>query len=582
LPPLCAMCYDGRVKIRFNFYKLLLALIDAAIINLSVLIALFIRFDGAVPFPYLRSYLVLAVPGTLIKLGTFYLFGLYHQIWAYASINALLSIAYAVSIGSLAVFVLSLLLGPFRYPYTVAVISWLVTLLLIGGSRLIWRVTREVLFAENKAGQAARRVLIMGAGDAGESILREILRTKNEYLVVGLLDDDPKKAGLLVHGSRVLGGRQDIPRLVKNLEVSEVLIAIPSAPGRELRQIAALCREARVSCRTLPPISEIIDGTVSLGQAREISAEDLLGREPIKFDLDEVRPGLAGKVILVTGAGGSIGSELCRQLSFCAPGKLVLLGQGEGAIYHINLELREKQPRLAVVPVIANIRDEARLNEIFEQHRPQLVFHAAAYKHVHLMEQNPDEARKNNVWGTQVVAEAALRHGAERFVLISTDKAVNPHSEMGRSKKAAEQIVLGLQGKGETRFMVTRFGNVLNSRGSVIPLFKRQIAQRRPVTVTDPQVVRFFMTIPEAVQLVVRAALLGQGGEIFVLDMGEPVRIADLARELIEQSGLRPGEDIPIQFIGLRQGEKLTEELIGPDEEVQETAHRHIMVARKK
>jgi FlaA1/EpsC-like NDP-sugar epimerase len=567
-------------KLKLNPYRLLLGLIDAGIVNASAFLAFLIRFDSVIPAGYLSRYFEVTLPVTLINLAVFFLFGLYSQIWAYASIDALLSIIYAVSIGSMLGFAFTFFTGELHYPYSMVIISWLLNLLLIGGSRFLWRIAREKIFSNGRPGESRKKVLIVGAGDAGESILREMLRTRNGYHPVGLVDDNSQKRGMSIHGIRVLGSRADIPEIVKSKEVAEVIIAIPTASGAEIRKIVSICERAGVRYKTLPPVYELIDGKVSVSHIREVNEEDLLNREPIKFDFEEIRSELEGMTILVTGAGGSIGSELCRQVSRCSPGKLILLGQGENSIYHIDLELRESGSDCRTFPVIANVRDRQRIEETMRSYQPDIVFHAAAYKHVWLMEQNPDEAYQNNVIGTKILAEACLRHGVDRFVLISTDKAVNPTSVMGRSKREAELLILGLQGRGRTRFMATRFGNVMNSRGSVIPLFRRQIAQRRPLTVTDPKVVRFFMTIPEAVQLVIRAALMGKGGEIFVLDMGEPVKIMDLAKELVHLSGLELDKDIRIQFTGLKPGEKLSEELSFPEEELLPTSNKHILAVR--
>lgn len=568
------------MKLKFKSHKLLLVCIDAVILNMAVFLALLIRFDGFVPLYYLKLALWLAVPVTLINLAVFSRFGLYHRIWIYASINALLSIIFAVSIGSLLAFIFASFLSGLRYPHSVALISWLLNLVLIGGSRFVWRIAREKVFPVTKSESGKNRVLIVGAGDAGESILREMQRRQSKYYPAGLIDDNPGKVGMFLRGVEVLGGREDIPEIVRRKNVDEVIIAIPSASGAAIREIVSFCKQAKVKYKTLPYLYELIDGRVSLDHVRAVKEEDLLNREPIKFDFEEIKPGLEGKVILVTGAGGSIGSELCRQISKCSPKQLILLGQGENSIYHINLELREGNPDFELTPVIANVRDRNRIEEIMEKFRPQVVFHAAAYKHVGLMEQNPEEAYQNNVLGTKIVAEASLKFNVDRFVLISTDKAVNPASVMGRSKREAEKIVLSLQGGGRTKFMVTRFGNVMNSRGSVIPLFKRQIAQRKPLTVTHPDVLRFFMTIPEAVQLVIRAAVMGEGGEIFVLDMGEPKRIVDLAKELIYLSGLELGKDIQIEFTSLKAGEKLFEELWSKDEKPLPTSNKHILVVK--
>lgn len=567
-------------KLKFNSYKVILAVIDAGMLNFSVFFSFLIRFDGLIPHGYLNSYLLTALPATLANLMVFFMFGLYNQIWAYASIAALLSILYAVSIGSALGFAISFFSGTLRYPYTVAVIAWLLNLLFIGGSRFIWRVTREKILSNGGGKEKQKRILIVGAGDAGESILREMIRANNGYHPVGLIDDNPAKKGMSIHGIRVLGRREELPALVKKKKINEVIIAMPAASGAEIRKIVAACQRAGVKYKTLPPIYELIDGKVSISRIREVNEEDLLNREPIKFDFDEIRSGIENKTVLVTGAGGSIGSEICRQVSRCNPKQIILLGQGENSIYHIDLELRESNPTYRITPIIANVQDGNRMDQIIKEYRPEMVFHAAAYKHVWLMEQNPDEAYKNNVLGTNHVAEACLTYGVDRFVLISSDKAVKPTSVMGISKRQAERLILHLQGKGKTKFMATRFGNVMNSRGSVIPLFKRQIARGGPITVTDPRVVRFFMTIPEAVQLVIRAALMGKGGEIFVLDMGEPIKIVDLAKELVHLSGLELGKDIQIKFTGLKPGEKLAEELFFPGEELLPTAHKNILAVR--
>ncbi|MBU1026809.1 MAG: polysaccharide biosynthesis protein [Candidatus Margulisbacteria bacterium] len=564
--------------------KIFLILFDALIINFSIFLAFLIRFDGFVPVNYLIRYLQLSLPITVVSIYIFLRFGLYRQVWTYASIDALLSIFFAVSIASTFGFAVTFVLGVGRYPYSVSVVAWLLDLLLIGGSRFMWRISREKIFpmVMEQKDIERKKVLIIGAGDAGESILREMLRVRNGYYPVGLIDDNPKKVGLSIHGIKVLGGTEDIPELIKGNKIDEAIIAIPAASGKERRRIVSVCRQAKLKYKTLPPIYELIDGNVSVNNIREVKEEDLLGRKPIKFEFNELRKGLEGKTILVTGAGGSIGSELCRQISKCSPKQLIMVGQGENSIFHIDLELRENIFADKLVPVIANVQDKARVDQILDKYCPQIIFHAAAYKHVGLMEKHPEEAYKNNVQGTKNIAESALIHGVERFVLISTDKAVSPTSVMGKSKQEAETIVLGLHGKGKTKFMVTRFGNVINSRGSVIPLFKRQIAQGKEVTVTHPNVVRFFMTIPEAVQLVILAGLMGQGGEIFVLDMGEPIKIADLAKDLITLSGLEPGKDISVKYVGLRPGEKLSEELISPDEEIFETAHKSILMVKKK
>ena len=567
---------------RINYYRVLLGFIDIALVNIAFLLAFIVRFEGAVPAFYYNAYRQAALPITFINLSFFYSFGLYKQIWAYASINALVSIIDAVSCGALFSAVYLWVFAGSIIPYSVIMIAALMKLVLVGGSRFAWRVAREKMTGEGHAKK--KTALVFGAGNAGESIVREMLRSNgsSEYSPAGFIDDDRAKIGMEIHGIRVLGGRRDIPDLAKKKKIDEVILAIPSASGDVIRDIVNICKRVGIKSKTLPAIYELINGSVSVKQLREINEEDLLKRKPVKFDANEAEKEFKGRVVLVTGAGGSIGSELCRQLARCSPKKIVLLGQGENSIYNIDMELKEIFRDIEIVPVIANIRDREKINKVMNEHRPSVVFHAAAYKHVRMMEKNPDEAYVNNVTGTKNIAEACRESDVEKFVLISTDKAVDPTSVMGQTKRQAEQLVLGLRGTGKTRFIVTRFGNVMNSRGSVIPLFKKQIAEGKPVTVTHPDVVRFFMTIPEAVQLVIRAALMGEGGEIFVLDMGEPVKILDLAREMITLSGLEPGKDIPIKFIGLKPGEKLTENLTAPDEEIFKTSHEKIWKVRQK
>jgi len=425
-----------------------------------------------------------------------------------------------------------------------------------------------------------RRVLVMGAGDAGAMIVREMQANPGLGLVpVGLLDDNRAKAGMTIHGVPVRGTREDIPRVVAEERADEVIIAMPTAPGQAIREIVAICQESGVAYRTMPGMYELISGHVSVKQIREVRIEDLLRREPIQIDGTEAGRYLANAVVLVTGAGGSIGSELCRQIAAYHPRELLLLGHGENSIYHILLELRESFPALATQPLIADIRDCERLAAVFHLYKPDVVFHAAAHKHVPLMESNVAEAVMNNVLGTRNLLQAAEAEGVQRFVLISTDKAVNPVNVMGVTKRLAELLIQDAARRTGQSYVAVRFGNVLGSRGSVVPLFQYQIAAGGPVTVTDPEVRRYFMTVPEAVQLVIQAAAFGKGEEIFVLDMGEQVRIVDLATELIRLSGLEPGHDVEIVFTGLRPGEKLSEELFAEGEKPRPTPHEKILVA---
>jgi FlaA1/EpsC-like NDP-sugar epimerase len=423
-------------------------------------------------------------------------------------------------------------------------------------------------------------VLVVGAGSAGIRLLQEIESRQRLGLgVVGFVDDDPAKRGLRVCGTPVVGTVDDLPALVAKHDVGEVLIAIPSATGARLRRIVERCTQARVRHRVLPTLAELVEGRVMYSQMREVKVQDLLAREPVRLDLVRVRSHLAGRTVLVTGAAGSIGSELCRQIASHGPGTLVLYDRHENGVYALEMELRAEHTGFPLVPVLGDVLLADQLRSVFSTYRPDLVFHAAAYKHVPLAEQNVLEVVRNNVLGTRNLLEAAVAHGAQEFVLVSTDKAVEPASLMGATKRAAELIVLGTE-DAACRALAVRFGNVLDSSGSVVPLFRQQIARGGPVTLTHPDVTRYFMTIPEATQLILQAAALGRGGEIFILDMGEPVRILDLARQMIHLSGLKPGEDIDIVFTGLRPGEKLHEALMSERERLSATQHDRLSVVR--
>jgi len=435
----------------------------------------------------------------------------------------------------------------------------------------------------HKASQKAKRVLIIGAGQAGESILREIRRNVNLPIqVVGLIDDSLKKHNQIIHGVQVLGGSDQIANAVKEHSVDEIIIAIPSASGQELRRIIKLCQDTRVRFKTLPGLQDIIAGKLVSMQLRDIAIEDLLRRPPAEINLAEIAAYVTNKVVMVTGAGGSIGSEICRQILPFQPSKLILLGHGENSIFKTNQDLQNNESlgNIALIPIIADIQDREKIASLFASYRPEIIFHAAAHKHVPLMELNPEEAIKNNILGTRNLVDAAHNAKVERFVMISTDKAVNPTSIMGASKRIAEKILKCYARRSQTRFVAVRFGNVLGSRGSVIPLFKEQIEKGGPITITHPKMIRYFMTIPEASKLVIQAGSYGKGGEVFILDMGEPVRIIDLAEDLIRLSGLEVGKDIEIRFTGIRPGEKLYEELLTASEGITATRNRKIFIAR--
>lgn len=566
-----------------------MVLFDQAVSVGAVFLALLVRFafEGrAVPDGVVTAYLwalPIIVPLRLLLFSTC---GLYRQVWSQASIPELGQILAATTSDAVmaAIVIYGLVQhwiypGPFM-PRSILIIAWMVNTACIGGARLVLRLRREWLLTRRAVAGAQHPTLIFGAGDAGVMICREIKRHSNSgYKIVGFVDDDPAKQGLRVAGVPVLGTRDDLDRLVGQYGITHMIIAMPSAKGRTVREISNLALDLGLQVKVLPGLYELVEGKVSVSHIRDVQIEDLLGREEISVDLESIAAYLAGETVLVTGAGGSIGSELCRQIAQFGPRKLVLLGHGENSIHDIYLELREKYPTLDLIPVIASVQDKARIDAVFDEFRPGVVFHAAAHKHVPLMELNPTEAIKNNVFGTLNVALAADRVGVSRFVMLSSDKAVNPTSVMGMTKRVAEIVIQWLNRQSKTIFVAVRFGNVLGSRGSVVPLFQRQIDAGGPVTVTDPRMVRYFMTIPEAVQLVIQAGALGTGGEVFVLDMGEPVRILDLARDLIRLSGYEPDVDIPIVFTGARPGEKLCEELLTAEEGMKATSHERIFRA---
>ncbi|MCU0607259.1 MAG: polysaccharide biosynthesis protein [Candidatus Edwardsbacteria bacterium] len=569
--------------------------VDAALLTAALVGAFWLRFDLTIP-AYYRAYfwqMVLSVVG--LRLALLVAAGVYRGVWRYLGVGDLVAIARAISIGSLLIASASFLLRRLGvrsivsvewlegYPVTVLVGEWLGDIILIGGFRLFLRLSKQYRTSIRYRGAERKRVLLVGAGDAGEMVARQLLaHPEYGYQPAAFIDDDPAKRGRQIHGVTIHGGRAEIGAVAARLRIDEIIIAIPSAPGTVVREVVERCKQTRVRFKIVPGIKEIIEGGVSLSQIREVELDDLLRRAPVSADLASISGYLRGRTVLITGAGGSIGSELCRQIAGYGPRSLVLVGRGENSIYEMDVELRRAFPGLRYALAIGDVTDRGRMERIFAAHRPDAVFHAAAHKHVPMMEHNPGEAVKNNVLGTRTVAELALRHRAGRFVMISTDKAVNPTSVMGATKRMAEEVVRGMGGRGRTKFIVVRFGNVLGSRGSVVPLFKRQIAQGGPVTVTHPEVERYFMTIPEAVQLVIQAGAMGRGGEVFVLDMGKPVRIVDLARDLIALSGLEPDRDIRIEFTGLRPGEKLYEELFTAEEGMNATRNAQIFKARTR
>ena len=567
-----------------NFLEKRLPLIIVAnmvIIVLGLLLAFAVRYDFSLSVQVLQPFWRLLPAVIVIKLAMFWRYGLFSGWWRYVSMADLLTICKANILASAGVvgyaaFVYRLEL----IPRSVLLLDGLFCFLLVAGIRFSIRAWRENFYpmAVNRGGNT--RLLIVGAGDAGQMIARELhLNRTLKFEAVGFVDDDVRKQGETFHGLPVLGRCADIPALCRKKQVSEVVIAIPSASGSQIRAIVQRCQQADVRFKTLPGVGGLLDGSVSVQQLKDVSLDDLLGRDPVRLDNREISNYLRDKRVLITGAGGSIGSELCRQISRFSPQQMVLFENAETPLFSIEKELSIACPELSIFPIIGDIRHRARVEAIFDEFMPQVVFHAAAYKHVPMMEFNPAEAVNNNIRGTQVMAEVADAFHVEHFVMVSTDKAVNPTNVMGASKRAAEKIVQSLARRSKTRFVTVRFGNVLGSSGSVIPTFTDQIKAGGPVTVTHKEITRYFMTISEASQLVLQAGSMGNGGEIYLLDMGEPVKIVHLAQELIRLSGKIPYEDIDIEFTGLRPGEKLYEELLLNGEGVRPTGHEKICVA---
>lgn len=541
---------------------------DLLLIALSVLTSFILRLNlEQLFFDYLPAFFLMLAAALLVKPLVYRRFGLYQRVWAYASMEEMKLIIRAVSVASLLVGLIVLVpyyLGLYSpMAQSLPVFDWLISLAAVGGLRFGLRLLAENRSVIDQAsGAGLRKVLIVGAGDAGALVVRELQKNPQLGLVpVGYLDDDPEKRGQRIHGVPVLGSLADLPDQAKLSHADEIVMAIPSAPGSVLRQVAELSRKVDLPFRTMPGIYELIGGKVSVNRLREVDITDLLRRKPTQIDRKSVGSSLRGKRVLVTGAGGSIASELCRQVARWEPAQLVLLGHGENSIFEILIELRGTFPGVNLQPVIADIREAKRLESILKEYKPDIIFHAAAHKHVPLMEANIPEAVTNNVLGTHNVVTAAALRGVPRLIMISTDKAVRPSSVMGATKRLAEWIVLDAAERSHKAYSVVRFGNVLGSRGSVVPFFKQQIAMGGPITVTHPDMERYFMTIPEAVHLVLQASAFGDRGQVYMLEMGQPVRIVQLAEDLIRLSGLEPGADIQIEYSGLRPGEKLSEQL---------------------
>ena len=562
----------------FRTRRVLVFFLDVVLIAAALAFSFLLRFDFQIPAHRWNALLQGLAAVMIAKPVMFAASGMYRSIWRYASLQDAYEIFKVVTFSSLVSACLVIFLnGPFALPRSIYVLDWFLLFSFVAASRLIWRVYRETKFTPSL--RKGKKTLIIGAGDAGNLLLREIRKQANSpYNVVGFVDDDLEKRGLRLSGVRVLGGTNRLRALVRIYAVEEVIFAIPSGDRDLMRRVIANCERTKARFKTLPGITAIIDGKVSMSQIKDVEIEDLLGRDPVVLDQTAIHNYLTDKRVLVTGAAGSIGSEICRQVARFKPAKLVLFDHAETPLFYIEKELAAAFPDLRIIPMVGDVKNLDRVDTVFDEFCPEVVFHAAAYKHVAMMEYNPAEAVLNNVLGSRVVADSAHKHKVRNFVMVSTDKAVNPTNVMGATKRSAEIYVQALAAKSQTKFTTVRFGNVLGSNGSVIPLFKEQIRKGGPVTVTDKDVVRYFMTIPEASQLVMQAGCIGRGGEIFVLDMGEPVRILSLAEELIRLSGLIPYKEIDIEFSGLKPGEKLFEELLIDGEGIKPTTHKKISV----
>ncbi len=563
--------------------QIFLVLLDILSIGAALMISLLLRFNltfASVEEQYIDNAIHMLPILVVFTVVLFFILRLYNSLWKFVSTNELEYIVIGCFFSASLCFA-CFYITPWRLPRSCSIIYFLVLMCLVSASRFGYRALRHFRrrYMQRKSGS---NVMIIGAGDAGNMIVREMKASEHlNKSICCIIDDDPAKIGNYIHGVKIVGDTQSVPHFVEKYSISEIIIAIPSASKADTRRVIDICKGMGCALKVLPGISELVSGSDgALEKLRDVNVEDLLGREPVKVDLNSIMGYVTGKVVLVTGGGGSIGSELCRQLADHGVGRLIIVDIYENNAYDIQQELKISHPELDLVVLIASVRNTLRMRKIFEEYRPQIVYHAAAHKHVPLMEDSPDEAIKNNVFGTLKTVMAADACGTERFVLISTDKAVNPTNIMGASKRMCEMIVQTYNKRSKTEFVAVRFGNVLGSNGSVIPLFKRQIAEGGPVTVTHPDIIRYFMTIPEAVSLVLQAGAYAKGGEIFVLEMGEPVRILDLAINLIRLSGYVPGEDIQIQFTGLRPGEKLYEEMLMEEEGMQDTANSRIHIGK--
>ncbi len=574
---------NNRTSFQLLIRKIALISYDVMAVFLASALGLLARFDfriNNIDGLYLNSVKEYFLVNVLVTILIFIVMRLYNSLWQYASVSELENIIVACMLSAVTQ-IIGMSLMECRVPISYHFVYYICLTVLVLGSRFVYRFLRNLINGRQKQKTAVHRVMVIGAGDAGSVLVREM--TSCTYLqkkVCCIIDDDPMKVGSYFRGIEIVGSRKDIPEMVRKFDINEIIVAMPSISAQERREILQICQATGCEIKLLPGMYQLVNGEVNVSRLRNVEIEDLLGREPIRVDLTSIMDYVNGRVIMVTGGGGSIGSELCRQIAQHGPRRLVIVDIYENNAYDIQQELRRKHPELDLVVLIASVRNTHRMETIFDRYRPEIVYHAAAHKHVPLMEDSPNEAIKNNVFGTYKTAKAAVKYGTKRFVLISTDKAVNPTNIMGASKRICEMIIQTMNLRSDTEFVAVRFGNVLGSNGSVIPLFKKQIEEGGPVTVTHPDIIRYFMTIPEAVSLVLQAGVLAKGGEIFILDMGEPVKILDLAKNLIRLSGYRPFEDIDIQFTGLRPGEKLYEELLMAEEGMKETPNKLIHIGK--
>lgn len=563
--------------------RIFLFITDILLINGAVFLSLIMRFDisiAEIPTEYMDAFLINAIPHTIITLMIFWLMGMYHSLWQYASITEVYKIVQASIATEVVHLCFTFILG-WRLPRSCYFLTAVFMIMALGASRFMYRLVRNAVNNRRNADEQYK-IMIIGAGDTTDVILREIQNARyvKDARVVCIIDDDMAKVGRFIRGVKVVGNREHIKEYAERYNINEIIIAIPSASNTVRKELLSICKDTDCKLKIVPAVHQMMDGEFSVNDIRNVDVEDLLGREPVQVNLDTIMGYVKDKTVLVSGGGGSIGSELCRQLVAYKPKRLIILDIYENSAYEIEQELRITAPEAEVITLIGSVRNMQRLDSVFDEYRPDIVYHAAAHKHVPLMEVSPNESVKNNVCGTWNMVRAAHKYNCEKFVLISTDKAVNPVNIMGATKRICEMIIQAYNEKSDTDFVAVRFGNVLGSNGSVIPLFKKQIEAGGPVTVTDPDIIRYFMTIPEAVSLVLEAGAYAKGGEIFILDMGQPVKIDDLAKNLIRLSGYTVGVDIKIEYTGLRPGEKLYEELLMDEEGMQDTENNLIHIGR--